>query len=116
MNESINIKSQTQEPDIVFSKAVLSGKRIYYLDVKKSRKGELFLNITESKKILPKDSSQPVVQFEKHKIFLYKEEFDKFLAALNETISYAKVNNNSDLVLSQERKEIVEPITLKIEF
>ena len=116
MEESTDKKDHGKEPNIVFSKAVLSGKRIYYLDVKKNRKGELFLNITESKKVLPKSSTQPIVLFEKHKIFLYREEFDKFLTALNETISYAKDNDIPNFDLSEEHESFVEPISLKIDF
>ena len=120
MKESIDITNyNSKETDILFSKTVLSGRRIYYLDVKKNRKGELFLNITESKKVLPKSSSESVVHFEKHKIFLYKEEFDKFLSALNETISYANAESNitPSFVYSEEQQEsVVEPISLNIDF
>jgi hypothetical protein len=93
MEDLENKKSYNQEPDIAFSRTVMAGKRIYYLDVKKTRRNELFLTITESKKILSNESSQQPFQFEKHKIFLYKEDYDKFIDALNETIRYAKENN-----------------------
>ena len=83
-----------KDQEIVFSKAIKAGKRIYYLDVKKNRKDELFLAITESKKIVSGTSEDPVVQFEKHKIFLYKEDFEKFMEGLNETISYIEEADN----------------------
>jgi len=92
MEDSENKIKDSNTPDIVFSKTVLSGKRIYYLDVKVNRKDELFLTITESKKIVSENLSQPVVHYEKHKIFLYKEDFDKFLNAFIETLNYAKEN------------------------
>ena len=76
------------DKEIVFSKAIKAGKRIYYLDVKKNRKGEMFLAITESKKVVSAEGSSPQVSFEKHKIFLYKEDFEKFLTGLQETIQY----------------------------
>lgn len=76
------------DKEIVFSKTIKAGKRIYYLDVKKNRKGEMFLAITESKKIVSGESESPQVSFEKHKIFLYKEDFDKFMKGLNQTINY----------------------------
>ena len=63
------------DKEIVFSKAIKAGKRIYYLDVKKNRKGEMFLAITESKKVVSGEGNAPQVSFEKHKIFLYKEDF-----------------------------------------
>ena len=61
------------DKEIVFSKAIKAGKRIYYLDVKKNRKDEMFLAITESKKIVSGEGDDSQVSFEKHKIFLYKE-------------------------------------------
>jgi hypothetical protein len=99
----------------------LAGKRIYYLDVKQNRKGELFLAITESKKVIQEDLSQPFF-FEKHKIFLYKEDFDKFSYALEETLSYIKENNKVDYTpLAKENNpeaesETDDPIHFKIEF
>lgn len=75
------------DKDIVFSKAIRAGKRIYYLDVKKSRGGDMFIAITESKKVVRgEDDSQ--VSFEKHKIFLYKEDFKKFSSGLKQTIAF----------------------------
>lgn len=84
---------EKRENDIIFSKAIKAGKRIYYLDVKKNKREELYLAITESKKILVGDPEDQNVQFEKHKIFLYKEDFDKFSDGFKEAIDYIK---NSD--------------------
>ena len=79
------------ERDIVFSEAVKAGKRIYYFDVKETRNGEKFLTITESKKIVEGgDALNPQFTFQKHKIFLYKEDYEKFAAALQKTIDIAK--------------------------
>lgn len=73
----------------VFSKAVRAGKRTYFFDVKATRKDEYYLTITESKKrIDPKGNSY----YEKHKIFLYKEDFDKFADGLTEIVDYIKEN------------------------
>jgi len=71
----------------VFSKAVRAGKRTYFFDVKATRKDEFYLTITESKK---KNDSGGNLFFEKHKIFLYKEDFDKFIEGLAEIIEYIK--------------------------
>ena len=76
------------DKEIVFSKAIKAGKRIYYLDVKKNRKDEMFLAITESKKIVQGEGDDAQVNFEKHKIFLYKEDFEKFLTGLQQTIRF----------------------------
>ena len=64
---------ERKENEIVFSKAIKAGKRIYYLDVKRNKKNELYLSITESKKTISGTPDDPVVNFEKHKIFLYKK-------------------------------------------
>lgn len=92
-----NKKNESLDKDIVFSKAIKAGKRVYYLDVKKNRKDELFLIITESK-IIGKNFRNQNAQFEKHKIFLYKEDFDKFLDGLEETIAFIRENNTVDFV------------------
>lgn len=90
--EELKKKSTTIENDkeIVFSKAIKAGKRIYYLDVKKNRKEEMFIAITESKKVVSLDKDDPQVNFEKHKIFLYKEDFEKFAQGLEEVIEYIR--------------------------
>ena len=76
------------DKEIVFSKAIKAGKRIYYLDVKKNRKDEMFLAITESKKIVNGEGDDSHVSFEKHKIFLYKEDFEKFMNGLQQAIQF----------------------------
>lgn len=88
-----NNTTEGKEKEIFFSKAIKAGKRIYYLDVKKSKKDELFLAITESKKIVSGTIDTPTVQFEKHKIFLYPEDFEKFVSGLNETLQFIKENS-----------------------
>jgi hypothetical protein len=80
------------DKEIIVSKAIKAGKRIYYLDVKKNRRDEMFLSITESKKVVAGDEFAPQVVFEKHKIFLYKEDFTKIMGALNEMIQYIEDN------------------------
>ena len=76
------------EKEIVFSQAIKAGKRIYYIDVKKNRKDEMYLSITESKKIISGEGENANVTFEKHKIFLYREDFAKFANSLNEAINF----------------------------
>lgn len=75
-----------KEPEIVYSRSVKAGKRIYYLDVKKARNEDLYLCITESKKKAGGEDDAP--QFEKHKVFLYKEDFAHFVDGLNDVIGY----------------------------
>lgn len=83
-----NAVAEGGDKEIVFSRSIKAGKRIYYLDVKKNRKDEMFLAITESKKIISGEKEDSQVNFEKHKIFLYKEDFEKFTDGLNQAIQY----------------------------
>ena len=76
------------EKEIVHSQTIKAGKRIYYIDVKKNRKDEMYLSITESKKIINGEGENATVTFEKHKIFLYREDFTKFANSLNEAIDF----------------------------
>ncbi len=76
------------ENDILFSKSVKAGKRIYYIDVKSDRHNELYLSLTESKRVKEgTEELRPV--FEKHKIFLYREDLEKFLEAFTDAAQFA---------------------------
>lgn len=77
-----NRSVEQNHKDEVFSKRVLAGKRTYFFDVKSTRsKKDFYITITESKRVGEEE-------WEKHKIFLYKEDFDKFKDALLETIDH----------------------------
>jgi hypothetical protein len=67
---------------------------MYYLDVKRDRRDDLFLSITESKRKGVTADGQFI--FEKHKIFLYKEDFAKFEQALAETLQFIRSEMNLD--------------------
>jgi hypothetical protein len=67
----------------VFSKSVRAGKRTYFFDVKSTKSNDYYLTITESKKRLG-DDGNPF--FEKHKIFLYREDFEKFMDGIREAM------------------------------
>lgn len=79
---------ERKEPEIVYSRSVKAGRRIYYLDVKKARNEDLYVCITESKKKSTGETEAP--SFEKHKLFLYKEDFAHFVEGLDDVISFAK--------------------------
>ncbi len=82
------MEEQEKRRDEIFSKAVKAGKRTYFFDVKTTRGSDLYITLTESKKRFEKDTNK--FTYEKHKIFLYKEDFEKFVEGLNETI--VKIN------------------------
>ncbi len=76
-----------KEQKEIFSERVRAGKRTYFFDVKATRSNDYYLTITESKRRYKDDGSYI---YEKHKLFLYKEDFNKFVAALNQSVDYVK--------------------------
>lgn len=80
------IMEPTRDRDEVFSKAVKAGKRTYFFDVKETKSGDKYITITESKRKFGNEEGTFV--YEKHKIFLYKEDNKKFLEALSGVISF----------------------------
>ena len=74
-----------QDRDEIYSKVVRAGKRTYFFDVKSTRREDYYLTITESKKVFDKDGHP---HFEKHKIFLYKEDFEKFSEGFHDAVGY----------------------------
>ncbi|HOZ29958.1 MAG TPA: DUF3276 family protein [Bacteroidales bacterium] len=73
----------------IFAVSVRAGKRTYFFDVRANRQGDYFLTVTESKKVFDKQGNS---KFEKHKVFLYKEDFDKFLDGYNQAVNFIKEN------------------------
>ena len=80
---------QEHTGDDVYSKPVRAGKRTYFFDVKATKGNDYYLTITESKRRQERDGS---FTYDKHKIFLYKEDFEKFREGLDEVIAYIKDN------------------------
>jgi len=97
----------------IYSRAVRAGKRTYFFDVKSTRSDEYYLTITESKRRFQNDDGR--FSYEKHKLFLYKEDFEKFTEGLKDAIMYirneqevvergpaAGVDNSDDLFFGEE--------------
>lgn len=80
-------KGFQDQRDEVFGKSVRAGKRTYFFDVKKTKDGELYVTVTESKRKF--NEVQGKFYYEKHKIFLYKEDFEKFSDGMKEVLDYA---------------------------
>lgn len=104
------VKTEREE---IFSKSVRAGKRTYFFDVKTTRRNDYYLTLTESKKRFNRDGR---FYFEKHKIFLYKEDFEKFTNGLTEAIGYIK--ENAPEILEREEFETnsmqtAEPATVE---
>ncbi len=82
-----NSFSQEKSGDDIYSKPVRAGKRTYFFDVKATKNNDYYLTITESKRKVEKDGR---FSYDKHKIFLYKEDFEKFAAGLQEVVQFIK--------------------------
>lgn len=82
------MSDQNNQREEVFSKSVRAGKRTYFFDVKSTKANDYYLTITESKKRIGNDGAP---FYEKHKIFLYREDFEKFMDGMNE--AFEKVHS-----------------------
>jgi len=93
--------------DSLFSKRIKAGKRrTYFFDVRSTRSSDYFITITESKKRFDDNG------YDRHKMFLYKEDFNKFLVALTETINYVKTDLMPDFdfdAYNHDQEENSEP-------
>lgn len=80
-----NNENNDRKMESVFSKRIKAGKRrTYFFDVRETRSNDYYLTITESRKRFDSDG------YERHKIFIYKEDFNKFIKGLNEAVDYVK--------------------------
>lgn len=98
----------------IFSKVVRAGKRTYFFDVKSTKGNDYYLTITESKKRFGDDGK---FFYEKHKLFLYKEDFEKFAEGLTEAVDHIKSISPLEEERSSERSasEMSEPVSAKAE-
>ena len=101
--------------DEIFSKAVRAGKRTYFFDVKATKADDYYLTVTESKKKFTEDGK---FHFEKHKLFLYKEDFEKFALGLYEAIDYIQKEKGvyEGYEESQELKETNSKYSTEVKF
>lgn len=80
------LQVEREEQEKIFSKRIKAGKRTYFFDVRATRSNDYYLTVTESRRF-QKDGE---FVFEKSKLFIYKEDFDKVLEALQETVNHIK--------------------------
>jgi hypothetical protein len=100
----------------VFSRVIRAGKRTYFFDVKTTRAGEHYLTITESKRRF--NNEQGKFYYEKHKVFLYKEDFEKFLGGLNDVVQFVETGEAPETVETEtqpEEKELKSATDIEFE-
>ena len=105
--ESVDNKGEKKRSDSKFnqeihSQVVRAGKRTYFFDVKSTRKEEYYLTITESKKRYEDNGN---FHYEKHKIFLYKEDFEKFADCLHSIIDYIHEHQTDPIEPAEEEEK-----------
>jgi len=100
MNEFEN--QEKMEADGIFSKILRAGRRTYFFDVRETRAGDYYLTITESKKNTGEDGS---FYYKKHKIYLYKEDFESFKDLLDETTQYVFQNKGEEVISERHEKD-----------
>lgn len=98
VKETIDGNDERSTREEIFTKIVRAGKRTYFFDVKATRKDDYYLTITESKKRLGKEGK---VFYEKHKIFLYKEDFEKFADGLRDAVAFIGDDSQVSKVAAQ---------------
>ncbi len=109
--EELENKDQGNVREEIFSKTVRAGKRTYFFDVKATRSDEYYLTITESKRRF--NNEQGKFYYEKHKLFLYKEDFDKFANGLHVAIEFiqtGKIPEEEAVVETKPAEEAPAPV------
>ncbi|MGM0621388.1 MAG: DUF3276 family protein [Bacteroidota bacterium] len=106
--ERVDSKEEKQKADEkfrqeIYSNVIRAGKRTYFFDVKSTRNDEYYLTITESKR---KYSENGKFHYEKHKVFLYQEDFDKFTDSLTDVIKFIKENQPGEKKENRETEEV----------
>ncbi len=86
--------------DDIFSRVIRAGRRTYFFDVRSTKADDYYLTITESKKFTNEDGS---FFYKKHKIYLYKEDFDSFKEALEEATSFI-IKEKGEEVISERHQ------------
>ena len=110
IREDFNGSDDKNQKEEIFTKIVRAGKRTYFFDVKATRKDDYYLTITESKKRLGKEGK---IFYEKHKIFLYKEDFDKFAEGLQNAVSF--IVNGKDYKVAAVQAEDIQSVEISKE-
>jgi len=90
------------EQEEIYSKVLRAGRRTYFFDVRETKAGDYYLTITESKKFTHEDGS---FHYKKHKIYLYKEDFDAFKDLTLEMMDYIVDNKGEEVISERHQKD-----------
>jgi hypothetical protein len=96
------LENKDRDREEIFSRSVRAGKRTYFFDVKATAGNEQYLTITESKRRFNNEQGKFI--YEKHKLFLYREDFDKFFRGLNDTIEFIRTGKVPEMPFEDQEK------------
>ena len=86
----------------IYSKVLRAGRRTYFFDVRSTKAGDYYLTITESKKFTNDDGS---FHYKKHKIYLYKEDFESFREIMEEMMDYIIDEKGLEVISERHQKD-----------
>tara|TARA_B100000927_G_scaffold80897_1_gene64784 strand:+ start:3402 stop:3758 length:357 start_codon:yes stop_codon:yes gene_type:complete len=98
---SDNLNENQEE---IYSKVLRAGRRTYFFDVRETKASDYYLTITESKKFTNDDGS---FYYKKHKIYVYKEDFENFSAFLNETMNFIFEQRGVEVISERHQKNYI---------
>ena len=105
-NNLIHVRTMEEkdflDPEEIFSKVLRAGRRTYFFDVRATRANDYYLTITESKKFTHDDGS---FHYKKHKIYLYKEDFELFKDILNEMTTYVFDERGEEVISERHQRD-----------
>lgn len=105
---------ERKDREEVYTKVVRAGKRTYFFDVKEMRSSEMYITVTESKRRFDQDSGK--FFYEKHKLFLYKEDYDKFTNALSDIIHFIRTGEKTADELQDEDVNFSDEYSKDLDF
>lgn len=95
-------EKEMMEQEEIYSKVLRAGRRTYFFDVRATKAGDYYLTITESKKFTNEDGS---FHYKKHKIYLYKEDFNSFNEIMNEMVAFIITEKGDEVISERHQKD-----------
>ena len=99
-------EKEFEEQEEIFSQVLRAGRRTYFFDVRSTKAGDYYLTVTESKKFTHDDGS---FHYKKHKIYLYKEDFNEFNEMLVKATSFIVEEKGEEVISERHQKDYQKP-------
>ncbi len=105
-------ENEYSEQEEIFSQVLRAGRRTYFFDVRSTKAGDYYLTVTESKKFTHDDGS---FHYKKHKIYLYKEDFNEFNEMLVKATEYIINEKGEEVISERHQKDYQKPSEVSVE-